>query len=81
MSPLLYLIQLRLENAYTLLQTTDRKILDIAMECGFRTLSNFNRLFKRHIGTEPRNVRTQKTLPDSKIVSVFERLGGVPETD
>ncbi|CAM4376595.1 AraC family transcriptional regulator [Paenibacillus typhae] len=81
MSPLLYLIQLRLENAYTLLQTTDRKILDIAMECGFRTLSNFNRLFKRHIGTEPRNVRTQKTLLDSKIVSVFERLGGVPETE
>ncbi|MNB84145.1 HTH-type transcriptional activator RhaR [compost metagenome] len=81
MSPLLYLIQLRLENAYTLLQTTDRKILDIAMECGFRTLSNFNRLFKRHIGMEPRNVRTQTTTIDSKIVSVFERLGGVPETE
>lgn len=59
MSPLLYLIHLRLDNAYTLLQTTDRKIVDIAMECGFRTLSNFNRLFKRHIGTEPRSIRTQ----------------------
>ncbi|UQZ37103.1 AraC family transcriptional regulator [Paenibacillus sp. PK3_47] len=81
MSPLLYLIQLRLENAYTLLQTTDRKILDIALECGFRTLSNFNRLFKRHIGTEPRNVRTQTALIDSKIVSVFERLGGVSEME
>lgn len=81
MSPLLYLIHLRLENAYTLLQSTDRKILDIAMECGFRTLSNFNRLFKRHIGTEPRNIRGKATLCDSKIVLVFERLGGAPEME
>lgn len=81
MSPLLYLIHLRLENAYILLQTTDRKILDIAMDCGFRTLSNFNRLFKRHIGTEPRNIRTKTALMDSKIVLVFERLGGVPENE
>ncbi|MFP4974035.1 helix-turn-helix domain-containing protein [Paenibacillus sp. CN-4] len=76
MPPLLYLIHLRLENAYSLLESTDRKIVDIAMECGFRTLSNFNRLFKRHIGTEPRNVRGRSGSACSKIVLVFEHLGG-----
>ncbi|MBN2981407.1 AraC family transcriptional regulator [Cohnella algarum] len=55
--PQLYLIQLRLEKAVALLETTDLKIVDIAMECGFRTLSNFNRLFNRHFGYAPRTVR------------------------
>ncbi|WP_151734211.1 AraC family transcriptional regulator ['Paenibacillus yunnanensis' Narsing Rao et al. 2020] len=81
MSPLLYLIHLRLENAYNLLQTSDRKIVDIAMACGFRTLSNFNRLFKRHIGTEPRNIRIKSAAQDSRIVSVFEKLGGAAELE
>ncbi|MCI3920845.1 AraC family transcriptional regulator [Paenibacillus sp. TRM 82003] len=57
--PLLYLIQLRLERAVALLKTTDLKILDVALECGFRTLSNFNRLFYRHYGYSPRTVRKQ----------------------
>ncbi|ASA26198.1 AraC family transcriptional regulator [Paenibacillus donghaensis] len=76
MSPLMYLIHLRLEHAYSLLESSDRKIVDIAMECGFRTLSNFNRLFKRHIGTEPRNIRGTTPTDCSKIVSVYEQLGG-----
>ncbi|NGZ76844.1 AraC family transcriptional regulator [Saccharibacillus alkalitolerans] len=75
-SPLTYLIQVRLENAYHLLETSDLKILDIAMECGFRTLSNFNRLFKRHIGTEPRHVRSRGVCSCSKIVPVFDRFSG-----
>ncbi|MEC0167550.1 AraC family transcriptional regulator [Paenibacillus graminis] len=75
-SPLMYLIHLRLENAYGLLEASDRKIVDIALECGFRTLSNFNRLFKRHMGTEPRNVRNKAKSACSKIVLVYEQLGG-----
>ncbi|CAI6069816.1 helix-turn-helix domain-containing protein [Cohnella sp. JJ-181] len=55
--PQVYLIQLRLEQAVNLLESTDRKILDIALECGFRTLSNFNRLFNRQYGCSPRTVR------------------------
>lgn len=76
-SPLTYLIQIRLEHAYNLLETSDLKIVDIAMECGFRTLSNFNRLFKRHIGDEPRHIRGKANACGSKIVSVYERIGGV----
>ncbi|MCP1308051.1 AraC family transcriptional regulator [Paenibacillus tyrfis] len=56
-SPLEYLIQIRLENAAKLLETTDRKIVDIAHECGFRSLSNFNRLFKQRTGFSPREAR------------------------
>ncbi len=59
MSPVDYLIRLRLDRACHMLENTDEKIVNIAMECGFRTLSNFNRLFKRHIGTEPRKFRSR----------------------
>lgn len=56
-SPLNYLIQLRLTEAVHLLETTDQKIISIAEQCGFRNLSNFNRLFKLHIGLSPRELR------------------------
>lgn len=56
-SPLNYLIQLRLTQAVHLLETTDLKIIGIAEECGFRNLSNFNRLFKQHIGLSPSELR------------------------
>ncbi|WP_054954704.1 AraC family transcriptional regulator [Paenibacillus dakarensis] len=58
-SPLNYLIQLRLTQAMHLLETTDMKITGIAEECGFRNLSNFNRLFKLHIGLSPSELRGQ----------------------
>lgn len=56
-SPMDYLIQLRLSRAVELIESTDRKIIDIASECGFRNLSNFNRLFKQHIGKLPSELR------------------------
>ncbi|MCG7405951.1 AraC family transcriptional regulator [Paenibacillus sp. ACRRX] len=61
-SPLNYLIQLRLTRAVHLLESSDEKIIDIAEQCGFRNLSNFNRLFKHHIGTSPSDVRSQITI-------------------
>lgn len=56
-SPHHYLIQLRLTHAVHLLETTDAKIIEIAQVCGFRNLSNFNRLFKQHIGVAPSDIR------------------------
>ncbi len=53
-APLVYLIRIRLEHAVKLLETTNMKITEVAHECGFRTLSNFNRLFKQQIGVSPR---------------------------
>ncbi|WP_018753436.1 AraC family transcriptional regulator [Paenibacillus sanguinis] len=57
--PLEYLIQLRLEHALRLLETTSHKISDIAMECGFRSLSNFNHLFRKHFGMSPKQARAR----------------------
>ncbi|MBD2847642.1 helix-turn-helix transcriptional regulator [Paenibacillus sp. IB182496] len=56
-SPMDYLIQLRLARAVELIETTDRKLIDIAGACGFRNLSNFNRLFKQHLGKPPSELR------------------------
>lgn len=61
-----YLIQLRLSQAAHLLESTDKMIIEVAEECGFRNLSNFNRLFKQHVGKLPSEVRNDK---NSKIVS------------
>ncbi|MDQ0112801.1 AraC family transcriptional regulator [Paenibacillus harenae] len=57
MPPLLYLIHIRLEKAVAMLENNQLKITNVALECGFRTLSNFNRLFKKHIGASPKQSR------------------------
>jgi len=58
-SPIDYLIQLRLTQAIALLESTDIKIIEVAERCGFHNLSNFNRLFKRHIGKPPTELRSK----------------------
>jgi len=44
---------LRLERARELLATTDFKIVDVALESGFKSLSLFNLMFARHFGISP----------------------------
>ncbi|SMG53821.1 AraC family transcriptional regulator [Paenibacillus aquistagni] len=56
-SPLNYLIQLRLTAAIHLLDKSNDKIIMIADQCGFRNLSNFNRLFKQYVGVSPSEYR------------------------
>ena len=84
-SPHHYLIQLRLTHAVHLLETTDQKIIEIAESCGFRNLSNFNRLFKQHVGASPSEIRERAyagtpIIPstskprNSKIVSLLDRI-------
>ena len=48
-----YLTMLRLNRVQELFLTTDRSVSAIAMECGFRNMSNFYRLYKKHIGPLP----------------------------
>ncbi|UHA76160.1 helix-turn-helix transcriptional regulator [Paenibacillus sp. 481] len=66
-SPLDYLIQLRLIHAVHLLESTDLKIIQIAADCGFRNLSNFNRLFKQQVGKSPSELRHQQGGTDGMI--------------
>ncbi len=59
-SPIQYLISLRLEQACALLRDTTKPILEISMECGFDNVSYFIRKFKEHNGCTPREYRKQR---------------------
>jgi AraC-like DNA-binding protein len=57
-----HLIHYRVAHAQQLLITTDRKVLDIALDSGFSSLSRFNVAFKRVCGLTPRAYRAQRDL-------------------
>lgn len=52
-----YVNRLRINMAQRLIKETDDKIFDIAMECGFESLRNFNRVFKGYTGVTPKTYR------------------------
>ncbi|MBR0712570.1 AraC family transcriptional regulator [Bradyrhizobium liaoningense] len=57
----------RLARAYRILndpRLSDRTISAIALECGFRDLSHFNRLFQRAFGATPSGVRAMAWRKD-----------------
>jgi AraC family transcriptional regulator len=58
-TPHQYLLRARLRKAATRLATEPAKVLDIALDCGFGDVSNFNRAFRREFGTRPRRFRGQ----------------------
>ena len=53
-----YINALRIQKAKALLQNTDKKILQIMLECGFQNQSSFNRVFRDVTGYSPREYRT-----------------------
>ncbi len=57
-----YLARLRLAHAQRLLLTTDRKVLDIALEAGFSSSSAFYANFKKYVGQDPRTFRRQARI-------------------
>lgn len=59
MSPVIYLRFVRLQHACELLTGTEKKILDVAMESGFSSLSNFNQCFKEMYHKTPRQWRNE----------------------
>lgn len=52
-----YVTRYRVSHAQHLLNTTDSKIVDVAMSSGFNSLSRFNDAFKRGSGCSPREYR------------------------
>ena len=56
-SPLAYLGRWRLQVAARMLRTTNRVVLDIALEVGYASESAFNRAFKRRYGLPPGRYR------------------------
>ena len=69
--------QVRLMRAQELLATTESKVVEVALESGFRSPCLFNMMFKRHFGVTPVQWRVQsrKTKPDrtSEIRSLMPR--------
>ena len=58
-SPMDYLITYRIQVAKKLLETTDRSITDISLDCGFNSNSYFSKLFHRTCGVTPNAYRKQ----------------------
>ena len=52
-----YVLAKRLKRAEKLLKTTEEKIIEIALECGFNSISYFNRIFKNKNGVSPQAFR------------------------
>lgn len=57
MTAIEFVTQIRIQQACTLLHSTDKSILEISIDCGYQNLSNFNRLFKRITRNTPREYR------------------------
>jgi AraC family transcriptional regulator len=62
-TPHQYVLRTRLRNAATLLTVASSRILDIALDCGFGDVSNFNRAFHAEFGVTPRVYRRQRGGP------------------
>lgn len=54
-----YLNRVRTNKACYLLRETEYQVHDIATECGFASISNFNKQFKKTEGISPRDYRSQ----------------------
>jgi len=61
-----FLTEIRLSHACQLLNSTQLSVKEIAHNCGYNNLSNFNRLFKKYRGTKPLEFRKKSayTIPE-----------------
>ncbi|MDF2721499.1 MAG: AraC family transcriptional regulator [Paenibacillus sp.] len=59
LSPNEFISRLRLQSSIHLLDHTNKSVTDIAFECGFHSLSYFNKQFKLYRGISPREHRNR----------------------
>jgi AraC family transcriptional regulator len=60
-TPHQYVRRARLRDAASRLAAERQKVLDIALDCGFGDVSNFNRAFRSEFGVSPTNFRQEKS--------------------
>ncbi|MBC2652772.1 GlxA family transcriptional regulator [Novosphingobium flavum] len=68
-SPQVAFIEVRLSVARHFLETTDKSITMIAIECGFCDSSHMSRMFRRRFGQSPFESRAAASRPASKVPS------------
>lgn len=56
-SPYQFVLNTRIEASKDMLRSSDRPIVDIAMDCGFATQEHFSRVFRKYAGSTPMNFR------------------------
>lgn len=54
-----YVNECRVQRAKLLLRQSKIPVQEVGFRCGFNSLQNFNRVFKRHTGTTPGAYRKQ----------------------
>jgi AraC-like DNA-binding protein len=54
-----YLTRIRIEKSAEWLRNSDRPVTEIALACGFQSISQFNRSFRAILGESPREFRKQ----------------------
>ena len=59
-SPYNYLMTTRIENALESLKSTNKTITEIALECGFPSITSFNKAFKNSVGCIPTEIRKKE---------------------
>ena len=64
-TPHQYVLRMRLRQAALRLAGGEARILDVAFDCGFGDLSNFNRAFRREFGVRPGAYRRPSLNPRS----------------
>jgi AraC-like DNA-binding protein len=60
-TPHQYVVRARLRLSAQRLADAPGKIVDIALDCGFEDVSNFNRAFRAEFGESPRAYRARLT--------------------
>jgi AraC family transcriptional regulator, L-rhamnose operon transcriptional activator RhaR len=57
-----YLQKIRIDGACDLLRTTNRKIIDISLEIGYKDIKHFNHIFKKITGKTPGEYRKGQNI-------------------
>lgn len=65
--------EIQLTRARDLLAKSDSKIVDVALESGFKSLSLFNMMFSRRFGTSPRGWRQKNATNKERRAGVISR--------
>ena len=71
----MYLNHIRVNKAIDLIQNQELSITEIAMNCGFETIRNFNRVFKQITGYSPRE------LPNNYVLNLRSNSGNTTDFD